>query len=235
MRDEGDNAGEMNPGSNTESYPAFAHIGLRENPGKNLNQVTYPDRESNPGNLVSRLDSLTVIPQMGSACSTYGESRNAYRVLVGRPEEKDLWGGRDVDGRIILKMDLREVGYDDRDWINLAQDRDRWRAYVRAAMNLRVPYLILQTDVIIVNGVQHLQKIYESARVKKTTMDITLKIVKFNKSMGIINRVLKPSIVQKSTRTLGYQTIARPVLCYGSEVWTITTKDESRLTACEMR
>ncbi|KAJ4448633.1 hypothetical protein ANN_00023 [Periplaneta americana] len=34
-------------------------------------------------------------------------------------------------------MDLREVGYDDRDWINLAQDRDQWRAYVRAAMNLR--------------------------------------------------------------------------------------------------
>ncbi|KAJ4435805.1 hypothetical protein ANN_18424 [Periplaneta americana] len=34
-------------------------------------------------------------------------------------------------------MDLREVGYGDRDWINLAQDRDRWRAYVRAAMNLR--------------------------------------------------------------------------------------------------
>ncbi|KAJ4439337.1 hypothetical protein ANN_07459 [Periplaneta americana] len=36
-------------------------------------------------------------------------------------------------------MDLREVGYDDREWINLADDRDRWRAYVRAAMNLRVP------------------------------------------------------------------------------------------------
>ncbi|KAJ4431053.1 hypothetical protein ANN_19646 [Periplaneta americana] len=49
----------MSPGSNTESYPAFAHIGLRENPGKNLNQVTCPDRESNPGHLVSRLDALT--------------------------------------------------------------------------------------------------------------------------------------------------------------------------------
>ncbi|KAJ4436367.1 hypothetical protein ANN_18999 [Periplaneta americana] len=63
---EGDNAGEMSPGSNTESYPAFAHIGLRENPGKNLNEVTCPDRESNPGHLVSRLDALTVTPQLKS-------------------------------------------------------------------------------------------------------------------------------------------------------------------------
>ncbi|KAJ4434609.1 hypothetical protein ANN_23171 [Periplaneta americana] len=54
---------EMSPGSSTESYPAFAHIGLRENPGKNLNQVTCPDRESNPGHLVSRPDALTVTPQ----------------------------------------------------------------------------------------------------------------------------------------------------------------------------
>ncbi|KAJ4438108.1 hypothetical protein ANN_14047 [Periplaneta americana] len=49
----------MSPGSSTESYPAFAHIGLRKNPGKNLNQVTCPDRESNPGHLVSRPDALT--------------------------------------------------------------------------------------------------------------------------------------------------------------------------------
>ncbi|KAJ4444421.1 hypothetical protein ANN_06213 [Periplaneta americana] len=53
----------MNPGSSTESYPAFARIGLRENPGKNLNQVTCPDRDSNPGHLVSRPDPLTVTPQ----------------------------------------------------------------------------------------------------------------------------------------------------------------------------
>ncbi|KAJ4441706.1 hypothetical protein ANN_11564 [Periplaneta americana] len=38
----------MSPGSSTESYPAFARIGLRENPRKNLNQVTCPDRDSNP-------------------------------------------------------------------------------------------------------------------------------------------------------------------------------------------
>ncbi|KAJ4433131.1 hypothetical protein ANN_15388 [Periplaneta americana] len=51
------------PGSNTESYLAFARIGLRENPGKNLNQITCPDRDSNPGHLVSRPDALTVTPQ----------------------------------------------------------------------------------------------------------------------------------------------------------------------------
>ncbi|KAJ4433443.1 hypothetical protein ANN_15745 [Periplaneta americana] len=53
----------MSPGSSTESYPAFARIGLRENHGKNLNRVTCPDQDSNPGHLVSRPDALTVIPQ----------------------------------------------------------------------------------------------------------------------------------------------------------------------------
>ncbi|KAJ4434507.1 hypothetical protein ANN_23069 [Periplaneta americana] len=68
-----------------------------------------------------------------------GESRNAYRVLVGRPEGKRPLGRPRRRWEDNIKMDLREVGYDDRDWINLAQDRDQWRAYVRAAMNLRVP------------------------------------------------------------------------------------------------
>ncbi|KAJ4444032.1 hypothetical protein ANN_05821 [Periplaneta americana] len=67
-----------------------------------------------------------------------GESRNAYRVLVGRPEGKRPLGRPRRRWEDNIKMDLREVGYDDRDWINLAQDRERWRAYVRAAMNLRV-------------------------------------------------------------------------------------------------
>ncbi|KAJ4438603.1 hypothetical protein ANN_14550 [Periplaneta americana] len=48
----------MSPGSSIGSYPAFAHIGLRENFGKNLNQVTCPDREPNPGHLVSRPDAV---------------------------------------------------------------------------------------------------------------------------------------------------------------------------------
>ncbi|KAJ4428437.1 hypothetical protein ANN_24474 [Periplaneta americana] len=64
LSDKCDNAGEMSPGSSTESHPAFARIGLRENPGKNLNQVTCPDRDSNLGHLVSQPDALTVTPQV---------------------------------------------------------------------------------------------------------------------------------------------------------------------------
>jgi hypothetical protein len=63
-----------------------------------------------------------------------GERRNAYRILVGNPE------GRRPLGRPRRRwVDLREVGWDGRYWIDLAQDRARWRAYVNAVMNLRVP------------------------------------------------------------------------------------------------
>ncbi|KAJ4444520.1 hypothetical protein ANN_06314 [Periplaneta americana] len=59
-----------------------------------------------------------------------GESRNAYRLLIGRPEGKRPLGRPRRRWEDNIKMDLREVGYDDREWINLDQDRDRWRAYV---------------------------------------------------------------------------------------------------------
>jgi hypothetical protein len=68
-----------------------------------------------------------------------GETRNAYRILVGKPEGKRPLGRprrRWVDNN---KMDLTEIGWDDVDWIELAQDRDQWRALVNTVMNLRVP------------------------------------------------------------------------------------------------
>ncbi|KAJ4444324.1 hypothetical protein ANN_06116, partial [Periplaneta americana] len=67
------------------------------------------------------------------------ESRNAYRMLVWKPEGKRPLGRPRRRWEDNIKMDLREMGYDDRDWINLTQDRERWRAYVRVAVNLRVP------------------------------------------------------------------------------------------------
>jgi hypothetical protein len=68
-----------------------------------------------------------------------GEKRNAYRILVGIPEGKKPLGRprrRWVDN---IKMDLRETGWDGVDWIDLAQNRDQWRALVNTVMNLRVP------------------------------------------------------------------------------------------------
>jgi hypothetical protein len=68
-----------------------------------------------------------------------GETRNAYRTLVGQPEGKMPLGRprrRWVDN---IKTDLRNIGWDGMDWIELAQDRDHWRALVNTVMNLRVP------------------------------------------------------------------------------------------------
>jgi hypothetical protein len=67
-----------------------------------------------------------------------GEERNVYRVLMGKPEGKRPIGRprrRWEDG---IRMDLREIGCRSIDWIQMAQDRDRWRSLVNTVMNLRV-------------------------------------------------------------------------------------------------
>ena len=66
--------------------------------------------------------------------------RNAYRVLVGKPESKRPLGRPRHRWEDNIEMDLREVGCDPRDWIALAEDRDQWRAYVMVVMILWVPY-----------------------------------------------------------------------------------------------
>ncbi|KAJ4443226.1 hypothetical protein ANN_04894 [Periplaneta americana] len=92
----------MSPGSSTESYPAFARIGLRENPGKNLNQVTCPDRDSNPGHLVSRPDALTVTPQNENTCfyHTYNNNNNNNSKAALNISGQDL------------EIEILKIGYD---------------------------------------------------------------------------------------------------------------------------
>jgi hypothetical protein len=68
-----------------------------------------------------------------------GGGKNAYRILVRMPEGKRPLGtprGWRVDN---IKMDLREIGWDGVDWIDLAQDRDQWWALENTVLNLRVP------------------------------------------------------------------------------------------------
>ena len=68
-----------------------------------------------------------------------GEGRGVHRVLVGRPEGKRQLGRPRRRWEDNIKMDLQEVGVSCEDWMELAQDRDRWRALVSTVMNLGVP------------------------------------------------------------------------------------------------
>jgi hypothetical protein len=68
-----------------------------------------------------------------------GEVRGAYNILVGRPERRRPLGRPRCRWENNIKMDLREIGFGDVDWIHWAQDRDRGRALVNTVMNLRVP------------------------------------------------------------------------------------------------
>jgi hypothetical protein len=77
--------------------------------------------------------------EMGAACSSGVEGRGVYRVLVGKPEVKRPLGRPRLGWDDNIKMDLQEVGWGGMDWIELAQDRDRWRALANVIMNLRVP------------------------------------------------------------------------------------------------
>ena len=68
-----------------------------------------------------------------------GQRRGVYRVLVGKPEGQRPMGRPRRRWEDNIKMDLKEVGGGCGDWMELAQDRDRWWALVSTVMNLRIP------------------------------------------------------------------------------------------------
>jgi hypothetical protein len=76
---------------------------------------------------------------MGRACSTNGEKRNAYRILVGKLEGKRPLGRPRRRWEDNIRVDLRDIGWGGMDWIDLAEHRDQWRALMNTGMNLRVP------------------------------------------------------------------------------------------------
>ena len=76
---------------------------------------------------------------MDGACSAYGEGRVVHRVLLRKPEKNRPLGRPKRRWEDNIKMDLQEVGGGGGDWMELAQDRDRWRALVSKLMKFRVP------------------------------------------------------------------------------------------------
>jgi hypothetical protein len=76
---------------------------------------------------------------MDGVCSTNAEKRNAYRLLVGKPEGRRPLGRPRRRWLDNVRMNLVEVGWGDAEWKGLVQDSDRWRALVNSALNLRVP------------------------------------------------------------------------------------------------
>ena len=75
-------------------------------------------------------------------------SRNAYKILVGRLEGMRSLRRPRHRWKDNIKLDLKEVGCDTRNWKDFAQDRDQWRAYVRVVMNLR----FLESQLVCFNS-----------------------------------------------------------------------------------
>jgi hypothetical protein len=93
---------------------------------------------------------------MGMACSTSGEKRNAYRILVGKSEGKRPLGKPRYGWQDNIKTDLRETEWGGMDWIDLAQDRDQWSVVVNSQLaasqeGLNSMESVSQRSIIFIN------------------------------------------------------------------------------------
>ncbi|KAJ4450632.1 hypothetical protein ANN_02061 [Periplaneta americana] len=170
-----------------------------------------------------------------------GESRNAYRVLVGRPEGKRPLGRPRRRWEDNIKMDLREVGYDDRDWINLAQDRDRWRAYNKILRKIFGPIQENNTWRILNN--RELRDIYKdpdiTALIKSRRLRWLGHVLRrdedslLRKAFDYSPRCTDLLSAVKNLKVRIYKTVILPVVLYGCETWILTLREERRLRVFE--
>ncbi|KAJ4427428.1 hypothetical protein ANN_25050, partial [Periplaneta americana] len=234
----------MNPGPSTESYPAFARIGLRETPEKILNQVTCSNRESNPGHLVSRPDALTVTPQVegdnagemspgSSTESCPAFARIGLRENPGKPQPGNLpqpgfepWPGVNLVSwpdalTVTLPQNIKEIGLE----VNPE----------------KIKYMIMSRDENIVrNGnikignlsFEEVEKFkYLGATVTNindTREEIKHRINMGNASYYSVEKLLSSSLLPKNLKVRIYKTVILPVVLYSYETWTLTLREEHR-------
>jgi hypothetical protein len=87
---------------------------------------------------------------MGGHVACMGDMRNAYEILVGKPEEKRPLGRPRHRWEDNIRKDLKDIRWENVDWMHLAQDRDQWQALVKIVMNLCVP---LRTENSLISSV----------------------------------------------------------------------------------
>jgi hypothetical protein len=113
--------------------------------GPKRDEVTGEWRKLHSDELYNLYSSPNIIRQIKSSrmrrtghVARMGEEINVYKVLVGKPEGKRPLGSPRRRWKDGIRIDLREIGGGSVEWIQLAQDTDRWRALVNTVMNLRV-------------------------------------------------------------------------------------------------
>ena len=116
--------------------PALSNIILTVTNNKEIN--IYDVIKENEITTITTVIYNQILRNIRTLLVRTGERRGAYSVLLGKPEGKNHLEEPGIEGKIILRWIFRKLDWG-MDWIDLALDRDRWRAIVNAVMNIRVP------------------------------------------------------------------------------------------------
>ncbi|KAJ4431546.1 hypothetical protein ANN_20145 [Periplaneta americana] len=133
---------------------------------------------------------------------------------------------------------LRNRGWEVHEEIHCVSEDDSRRRVDIIAINRRTQKaMVLDPTICFERDTNQALQINDDKREYHVSyeIDICAEVLNYNRAMAVINKVFKPSLVQKHTRIKAYKTLARPVLTYGCEAWTLRERDKTRIVANEMK